>query len=226
MIPTIRHQSNGRRQRLPFRLIAERHEPETDLLCPETRAYSQTRPSRVSCPWTQVVTDLQQTLVFLIHAVKQFLFGFEQLNEASDDMDDGSAAKAFYMASLYNYISVFYLLDKQPSDPCGGTVYKALKPYGLEALLAPIGDVLQRPIGRITFGEIVRIFRNKAIVHTTYSDADLDRVYEAVNMEDPAVCAAFQNALWDIYYVTKLLPLNLIREAGMSPTDFGTSVRE
>ena len=63
------------------------------------------------------MTDLQQTLVFLIHAIKQFCFGFEQLNDTADDIDDGSAAKAFYMASLYNYICVFYLLDKQPSDP-------------------------------------------------------------------------------------------------------------
>jgi hypothetical protein len=172
------------------------------------------------------MTNLQQTLVFLIHAIKQFCFGFEQLNETADDMDDGSAAKAFYMASLYNYISVFYLLDKQPGDPHGGTLYKALRPHGLDDHLAPIAATLQRPVGTTTFGEIVRVFRNKAIVHTTYSDADLDRIYASADMQDAAVAQTFNDALWDIYAETKLLPVNLIRSAGMSPEDFGITIRE
>lgn len=28
------------------------------------------------------------------------------------------------MTSFYNYIAVFYLLDKQPGDPHGGTILK------------------------------------------------------------------------------------------------------
>lgn len=170
--------------------------------------------------------DLQKTLVFLTHAVKQFLFGFEQLNLTADEMEDGSAAKAFYMASFYNYIAVFYLLDKKPSDKYGGTLYKVLKSHSLDHHLEPIAKVLQRPIGTTTFGEIVRVFRNKAIVHTTYTDSDLDRIYASADMENPAVAQSFHDALWDIYYETKLLPLNLIQATGMSPSDFGMTVSQ
>lgn len=141
-------------------------------------------------------------------------------------MEDGSAAKAFYLASLYNYISVFYLLDKQPSDPHGGTLYKALRPHGLDGHLAPIAAILQRPVGTTTFGEIIRIFRNKAIVHTTYSDADLDRICASADMQDATVAEAFNDALFDIFVETKLLPIDLIRSAGMSPEDFGITIRQ
>ena len=168
--------------------------------------------------------DLRQTLVFLIHSVKQFLFGFEILNETADEYDDGSAAKAYYMTSFYNYVAVFYLLDKKLGDAHGGAIYKALKPHGLDHHLTPIADILARPIGSTTFGEIVRVFRNKMIVHTTYSDSDLDRLYADANMQDPAIEQRFHQCLWDLYYETKLLPLNLIEDVGMSPADFGITV--
>ena len=130
------------------------------------------------------MNTLTETLVFLVHAVKQFCFGFETLNETADDLEDGSAAKAFYMAAIYNYIAVFYLLDKG-GDPIGGTFYKTLKLHGLEDVLDPIQSIVETPMGSTTFGELVRGFRNKIIVHTNYRDSDLDRLYAAVNMKDP-----------------------------------------
>jgi hypothetical protein len=167
--------------------------------------------------------DLKQTLVFLIHAIKQFLYGFEQLNEIADELEDGCAAKAFYMNSFYNYIAVFFLLDKRnnESDELGGTIYRVLKPHGLEAHLSPIAEVLRSPIGSTTFGEIVRVFRNKAIVHTSYVDTDLERIYSHADMTDSNVANAFHDALWQVYFETKLLPLNLIDAAGLSREDFG-----
>jgi hypothetical protein len=45
-------------------------------------------------------------------------------------------------------------------------------------------------------------------------------------MQDAAVAQTFNDALWAIYAETKLLPLNLIHSAGMSPKDFGITIRE
>ena len=168
--------------------------------------------------------DLQRTLVFLIHSVKQFLFGFEKLIEAADECEDGSAAKAFYMTSFYNYVSVFYLLDKKAGDLHGGTIYKALHPHGLDGHLTPITNILTRPIGSTTFGEIVRTVRNKMIVHTTYSDSDLDRIYSAADMAHPTIAQSFHECLWDLYHETRLLPVRLIEDMGLSPADFGITI--
>ena len=172
------------------------------------------------------MTDAQQTLVFVIHAVKQFCFGFEELNRVSDEMQDGSAAKAFYLCSLYHYIAVFYLLDKNGGDARGGALYKALRQHGFEGHLSAVYAALDRPIGGTTFGEMVRVFRNKAIVHTTYADADLDHVYALANMEDPAISEAFHNALWEVYTQTKLLLITLSQLKGLAPSDFGITLPE
>jgi hypothetical protein len=167
---------------------------------------------------------LTETMVFLVHAVKQFCFGFERLDDKSDEYEDGSAAKAFYLTSIYNYLAVFYLLDQGPNDALGGAIYKALKRHRLEDALAGIARILRTPIGTTNFGELVRVFRNKVVVHTSYSDADLDRLYEAADMHDSKIVSAYQSALVEVYAETKLLPLVLIPRVGLRLEDFGIHV--
>src|SRR5436190_24403601 len=79
-----------------------------------------------------------ETVVFLLHAIKQFIFGFELLNSTADENEDGSAAKAFYLVAIYNYIAAFFLLDRTPNAPLGGTMPKALEPLNCVDLLDPI----------------------------------------------------------------------------------------
>ena len=67
----------------------------------------------------------------------------------------------------------------------GGSVYPALERHGLADLLAPVKAVLDKPLGNTTFGDAIRVFRNKAIVHSTHVDADLERIYKTVNMSRP-----------------------------------------
>jgi len=165
-----------------------------------------------------------ETVVFLTHAVKQFCFGFETLNRTADDFADGSAAKAFYMTAIYNHVTVFYLLDKKSREPMGGAFYKALKPLGMADALDPIRAIIETNIGSTTFGEIVRVFRNKVIVHTNYRDDDLERIYAAADMEDPQVAEHFHSLLWDLYAETKLLPVELIQRLGLNPEEFGITI--
>jgi hypothetical protein len=134
---------------------------------------------------------------------------------------DGRSEGRYYMSAIYQHIAVFYLLDKGQQDAMGGTFYKALKRIGHERLLEPIQQVLDTPIGSTTFGELVRVFRNKAIVHTSYQDADLDRLYKSANMGDPQTARQFQDTLLDVYHVTRLLAPDLIERAGFRLADFG-----
>jgi hypothetical protein len=165
--------------------------------------------------------QVKETLVFLVHSIKQFCSGFERLDEVARSCEAGCAPTAFYMSAIYQHIAVFYLLDKGQQDAMGGTFYKALKTIGQERLLEPIQEVLDTPIGSTTFGELVRAFRNKVIVHTIYRDADLDRLYKHANMEDPLIATKFQETLLDVYHVTRLLAPELIERAGYRLADFG-----
>jgi hypothetical protein len=167
------------------------------------------------------MNDVTETLTFIVHAIKQFCFGFEKLDETADDYGDGSAAKAFYLTAIYHHLAAFYLLDKKPKHPMGGGFYKALKPYGLERCLDPVNAVLLSPLGSTTFGEVVRAFRNSAIVHPKYREADVGRVFRQVDMSDPQTVAEFQALLCEVYVQTKLLAINLIQATGLKLEDFG-----
>ncbi len=165
-------------------------------------------------------TSLIETVTFVVHAVKQLSWGFERLNAIADDYEDGSPAKAFYLSAIYNYIAVFYLLDRA-DRPMGGAFYSALERHSLQHLLTPVDTVLRQSMGTTTFGEIVRVARNKAVVHPTYRDRDLDRLYSQVDMQDAANQSRFQNLLVELARETRELAWRLIQATGLPPEHFG-----
>jgi len=72
------------------------------------------------------LTEDLGALILIIHQIKQFLYGFEVMNEISNKISVGSPRQAFYMNSVYNYLSIFFLLDKS-DNRMGGSIYKELK---------------------------------------------------------------------------------------------------
>lgn len=167
------------------------------------------------------MTSVAETVAFVVHAVKQFSFGVERLSGIADDYADGTPPKAFYLSALYNYVAVFYLLDKQKDKPMGGAFYPALERHGFQDLLDPIQALLSQPMGTTTFGEVVRIVRNKVVVHSTYRDADLDDLYGQVDMRHPANQTRLQQLLVALHAETRELALRLVQQAGLRPEDFG-----
>jgi hypothetical protein len=167
-----------------------------------------------------MATELEKTAVFLVHTLKQVLFGFDQLDALDDHVVDGSPAKAFYLNSLYNYFAMLFLLDKKDRQ-MGGTAYHALQRHGLCHLLDPVKILLDEPIGHTSFGEIVRLFRNSAFVHGSHSDTDLDRVYAAVDMTDSVNQVRFQDLLHRFYDVIIDLAVSIVKATGRPSEDFG-----
>lgn len=167
--------------------------------------------------------QLDEVAVFLIHTLKQVLYGFDRLDVVSDRVEPGSAAMSFYLGSIYNYLALLFLLDKKPGDAMGGSVYPALKPFGLESLLDPIRGTLDTPLGSVTFGEAIRVFRNTAIVHSNHADSDLDRIYAAVDMTSPENQRLWQELLHQLRGDIKLLSLGVAGATGRPLRDFGIS---
>lgn len=162
---------------------------------------------------------LAETVTFIVHAIKQLCWGFERLNSIADDYEDGSPAKAFYLSAIYNYIAVFYLLDKG-TNPVGGAFWPALKVHALQNLLNPVGHILNEPMGATNFGEVVRVVRNK-LVHPTYRDKDLDRLYAQVDMLNGLNQSRFQDLLVKLEGATRDLAWKLAQSTGLPPEQFG-----
>ena len=167
-----------------------------------------------------MLTNLEETATFIIHAIKQFCFGFELMDELSDNFTEGRAGITFFLSAIYQQLSVFYLIDKK-DRPMGGAFYPALKKYGYENLLQPIKDLLDTPLGTITFGEVVRVFRNKALVHTQFLDSDLDLIYKQIDMNKPESLKLWQELLLNAYKETKLLAIRVAEATGRPLSDFG-----
>ena len=164
--------------------------------------------------------SLEETAVFIVQAIKQFCFGFDLMNELSESFEDGSAGKAFYLTAIYQYLAIFYLIDRG-SNPMGGMFYPALKGHNLEYLLDPIQQLLDSKLGNTTFGEVLRIYRNYAIVHTTYNISDLDRIYREVDMQSPDVQENWQNLLLQLFLETRTLGVRVAEASGVPLSDFG-----
>jgi len=164
--------------------------------------------------------DLDETAVFLVHTLKQVLYGFDQLDALADEVDPGSPVMAFYLGSIYNYIALLFLLDGR-GKPMGGSVRPALERHGLADLVNPIKAVLDESLGSTTFGEVIRVFRNTAIVHSTHGDADLDRIYKAVDMSRPDNQMRWQQLLERLRDEIKSLAISIARSTGRPLEDFG-----
>lgn len=165
-------------------------------------------------------STLDEAAFFIVHTLKQVLCGFDQLDALGQDVDPGSPTMAFYLNSIYNYVALLFLLNGK-DKPMAGSVYPALERHGLADLLDPVKAVLGEPIGGTTFGEAIRVFRNKAIVHSTHADADLERIYEAVNMSRLENQMRWQELLERLSDAIKGLAISVARSTGRSLEDFG-----
>jgi len=164
---------------------------------------------------------LDETAVFLVNVLKQLLYAFDRLDAIADSAVDGSPVKAFYLNSIYNYVALLFLLDGDKGKPMAGSAYPALQKHGLGVLLESMRELLAEPLGATTFGEVIRIFRNSAYVHPTYSRDDVKRVYKAVDMGLPENQTRWQGLLHRLYDEVTDLAVTIARSTGRPLSDFG-----
>ena len=163
-----------------------------------------------------VDAEKTETVIFIVQGLKRLFYAFDRLDETCDEAANGSTVKAFYLDAIYNYVSAFVLLDKG-SKAVGGAIPKALERVGLQDALSPIYKILDSSLGSTTFGDTIRIFRNKALVHPQYRDRDLDRIYSLVDMQDPKVQSEFQNKLMQLRDACRQLGLSLATSIDFDP---------
>lgn len=135
-------------------------------------------------------------LIGLVAVLHSFCYGIERLEEVSELIRPENTPIRFYINSIYHYISVLYLLDKNRHDPMGGMVYKTLKPMGLSHLMNPVNLVLLKSLAEgMTFGETVRNIRNKFLVHGTFSPDDIASIIQKTDLHN----------IFQQFYLTELI---------------------
>ncbi len=105
--------------------------------------------------------------------------------------------------TFIHLVTTMFLVDKS-QGPMGGACYQLLKPLGLADLLDPIARILDRPVGDTTFGDYVRISRNKLCVHGELTLDSLPECVKQVTYDEDAI-QQFEDAGEHLGHVVQIL---------------------
>lgn len=146
----------------------------------------------------------QEQLKMMLLSLQEFSYGFEQADSIAQEVKPGSAALRFYMNSLYQYCCNYFLV--------GGAnkLSNILCNVGFGDLLDPINEVLSRPMGSMTFGEIIRTYRDKTITHPNFTTRIIRRdIHSRFNLNDPVNATFLSDSVNDLFARTQGLYIAL-----------------
>lgn len=101
---------------------------------------------------------------------KEYLYGYGRLVTVVNNPKSSRTKVLFYYTSMYKYLADYFAI----SD---ALVFKTLAKVGLSDLGKPIKDLIRKPLGKITYGEFLRRFRNKSLVHEGYASMSSHMVH-------------------------------------------------
>jgi hypothetical protein len=146
-------------------------------------------PQAVRTRLAAVMRDFREDFEEIVHGVNMLFFGRGRLAEAHRNP---SAARSDleWVVIDYHVFAITHLLDYLCLRD-GGLIHARLKVYGLEHLLSPVEEVLERRVGGSTVRQLIEGFRDKLMAHPhARLTADLRAVRENATLE-----AAFEAEL-------------------------------
>jgi hypothetical protein len=165
-------------------------------------------------------------LVRIEMTVHELCYCCEMLQDAANKTSGGSSPTRFYLNGFYHYASSLFLVDtskKTHKDlPMGGTVIRALSPMGLGVLLDPVKAIFDRPIGDISFGEVILNLRHSDLVHGDFSPERVEYLVRQTQLRDPRQQEEFAHLIWLLFHRIIVLDLQLLTLIASSGKDLGT----
>jgi hypothetical protein len=159
----------------------------------------------MSTPWEQLNSKDRERVQLIIFSLQEFSFGYDLTDRLSTEVEQGSDAMRFHINSLYQYCCNYYLV--------GGAnkLLNVLKQIGSGDLLVPAEALLEAPLGKTKFGEILRTYRDKFLTHQTFTFRPIQKcIYDKYDMIDPDNATLFQMLTQRLFFITKQLHLDLM----------------
>lgn len=164
-------------------------------------------------------------LVRIEMTTHELCYCFEMLQDAANKVGGGSSGTRFYLNGMYHYTSSLFLVDtskKTHKDlPMGGTVIRALFPMGLGALLDPVKDIFDRPLGDISLGETILNLRHSDLVHGDFSPERVEYLVRQTQLRDPRQQEEFAHLIWLLFHKIIVLNLQFLSLIASSGKDLG-----
>jgi hypothetical protein len=141
-------------------------------------------------------------------SLKEFLYGFQKGVEVGKDPTSLSHQLRFYQNSIYQYISIYFLLN---TNGTWGIIFKTLKEVDLENLGQPFRGILSKKIEKTTFANYVRRVRNKILTHGTYSSGKIPRLFLDSQIYKRSGQEKLACYMWELYDEIKKLHDKLMK---------------
>jgi len=158
-------------------------------------------------------------------SVHELCYCCEMVQTAADMTWGGSSPTRFYLNGVYHYVSSLFLVDTSKPNhkglPMGGTVIRALFPIGLAEILEPIRDILNQPLGEITFGQTILNLRHSDLVHGDFSPERVEYLIRQTQIRDPKQQEQFAHLIWLLFHRLIILHLKLMALIAASGKDIG-----
>jgi hypothetical protein len=162
-------------------------------------------------------TDLQKSkdLEGLITDLSMLLYGWDASTRPGlFTPTSWSIADLYHMFAGTHLITSLFLVDKEESR-MGGVVFRVLSRYDLEHWLEPIASILDSEIGKTTFGDVIRLNRNRLMTHGDFSLESLPAAVQAVTHEQEQA-ERFRTLMEDL--MTEVFHLRKKIETELGPT--------
>lgn len=147
----------------------------------------------------------------LMMILREFKYGYDQSILISSISEEGAAAQRFYSNSLYQYFANLFILQSQHG------LRDILAEIGATDLVETIDSILSYSVGCKDLAYILKEFRNKQLVHTSYTFDQLEKFLESkgrlgsdVDFRDPEVIDAVVIRAGDLFSRTVDLYRNLL----------------
>lgn len=164
--------------------------------------------------WRDLTTREKEQIRLILVSLREFSYGFERADSVASEVAAGSSMLRFYMNALYQYCANYFLV--------GGAhkLKNVLTNLGSEDLLRSIETLLNTRLGKTNFGEILRSFRDKFLVHQSFTWAPVeDRIYKKYDICKPENAERFQGLVNDLYAETQKLYIAVAQRYPEALTD-------
>ena len=161
--------------------------------------------------WNDLSKTQRERLIMLMMILNEFKYGYDQSILMSALSEEGAAAQRFYSSALFQYFANLFLVRSQHG------IRDVLTEIGAIDLVETIDLILSFPVGSKDLSYILREFRNKQLVHTSYTFDQLEQYLESkrilgndVDFRDPKVLAEVLIRAGDLFSRTVDLYNNLL----------------
>ena len=156
-------------------------------------------------PWAQLGDNEKDQVRWMFLSLKEFSYGYDRAAEVAEEVPPGAAKLNFYMSSLYQYFASYFLVKG------ANKLRNKLEDLGCGDLLAPIEELLRVQMGDTTVGEIMRTWRDKALVHQTFTFKPIEKgVYSKVDLLDPDTGDLYSGIVTELFRRTQELYVQFV----------------